>query len=137
MKIGIVAGLVLASSNVLANEVVVDLGKIAGKSEAEVATVIGKPKSCESSKYGKKCLYTKAGIEIVYIKSKADWITIEAVDSVGFDENAIAHFGYDAQAPSLKNPNIIEWKTIRGIKSLSVFPAGKNADYVYVKVNTL
>ncbi len=65
-------------------EPIVDVLKIAGKSESEVTSYLGAPKSCGKSKYGNKCQYTKGETEVVFINGKADWITVEGIDSVPF-----------------------------------------------------
>jgi hypothetical protein len=84
-------------------EPIVDVLKIAGKSESEVASYLGASKSCGKSKYGNKCEYTKGETEVVFINGKADWITVEGIDSVPFSKSALTVLGLKEANPSFKN----------------------------------
>lgn len=118
-----------------ANEIV-DLKKIAGKSEAEVSAYLGNPVSCGKSKQGKTCQYAKGETEIVYIQSKADWITVEGIDSVDFGPSALMSLGLKAVPPSFKNELTMWWHSISGMKELSLFKGTSKSDYAYIKVKT-
>lgn len=52
-------GLAAFAASIAHAEPVVDVLKVAGKSEGEVANYLGSPSSCGKSKYGKKCQYLK------------------------------------------------------------------------------
>jgi len=131
-----ILALALVADSALASEIVFDVQAIAGKSKQEVASVLGKPSSCSPSKYGEKCSYEKGTSEIVFIKGKADWITVEALDSVQYSENAIMPLGFKAAKPSFKNEFTIRWERVQGLLEVSVFPTGSTVDYAYVKVST-
>ena len=115
---------------------VVKISDIAGKSKSAVASTLGKAKSCGSSKYGEKCTYEKGQIEIVFIKGKADWITVEALDNINYDSSALVALGLNATEPTFKNANTIRWNGINGLLEVSIFPAGKTVDYAYIKAST-
>jgi hypothetical protein len=117
-------------------EAVVDITKVAGKSQKEVATYLGKEISCSHSKYGKKCQYKKGETEIVFIKGKADWITVEGIDNVPFSKSAITALGLKETRPSFKSNFTLRWEPIQGLRSVSVFKGTSNSDYAYIKVKT-
>ena len=115
---------------------ILDVPKIAGKSEEEVAAVLGKPTSCETVKQGKKCFFTPGETEVVFISSKADWITIEALDSAPYSDEVLPLLGLEKTAAVLSNENTMRWETIPGLLEVSVFPAQNGVDYAYIKTAT-
>ena len=117
-------------------EVIVDVTKIAGKSQKDVAAYLGKEVSCSKSKYGKKCQYKKGETEIVFIKGKADWITVEGVDNVPFSKSALSTLGLKETYPSFKNNFTLRWEPIQGFRSVSLFKGASMSDYAYIKVKT-
>ncbi len=117
-------------------EPIVDVLKIAGKSESEVASYLGAPKSCGKSKYGNKCQYIKGETEIVFIHGKADWITIEGIDSVPFSKSALAALGLKEANPAFKNNFTLRWNSIQGLMEVSLFKGASNSDYAYIKTKT-
>jgi hypothetical protein len=119
-----------------ASEMVLDVSAIAGKSKQQVAAIIGKPSTCSSGKYGEKCLYRNSATEIVFIKGKADWITIEGLNRVPYSSGAITALGLKATRPTFENSFTIRWESVQGLLEVSVFPAGSVVDYAYVKVRT-
>ncbi len=127
--------LVLSASTVYA-EVVIDVTKIAGKSEKEVAAYLGQPWSCNQSKYGNKCQYKKGKTEIVFINNKADWITVEGIDQVSFSISAINALGLKVVTPSFSNNFILRWSSIQGLREVSIFKGTSLCGYAYVKWKT-
>lgn len=57
---------------------------LAGKSEKEVAEVLGKPGTCSKIKNGPKCEHKDGQLEVVFIKGRADWITVNGLGKVPF-----------------------------------------------------
>lgn len=115
---------------------VVDLSKIAGKSESEVAEVLGTPERTENTKYGKKNFYEPGETEIVFIKEKADWITIKGINEVPFDRSALSALGLEETAPTFSNSFTMRWENLNGILEVSIFKGRKNCDYAYIKIKT-
>ena len=113
-----------------------DVLAIAGKTKQQVTSALGKPLSCVAGKYGEKCRYSKGEAEVVFINGKADWITVEAMDAVNFDDAAVTALGFRATKPTFKNKSTIRWESAQGIREISVFPAGAKVDYAYIKVYT-
>ncbi|MCP4976242.1 MAG: hypothetical protein GY931_08790 [Maribacter sp.] len=136
MKKIIPAFILTLSVGVAHAEVIVDVTKIAGKSQKEVAAYLGKEMSCGKSKYGKKCQYKKGKTEIVFINGKADWITIEEIDNAPFSKSALNALGIKEKRPSFKNNFTLRWESIQGFRSVSVFKGASKSDYAYIKVKT-
>lgn len=127
---------VLIWSPSFASEVRIDIRKIAGASMSEVAAEIGDPIFCRDGKYGETCGYAKAETEIVFIKGKADWITIEGIDDVPFAENALRVVGLSPMRPNFRSDYAMKWEPYMPYLSVSLFKGGDKSDYFYIKVAT-
>ncbi|GAB1071120.1 MAG: hypothetical protein SAqTSA_12160 [Shewanella algae] len=114
----------------------IDITKLAGKEESQVAKIFGKPANCTEIKYGKKCSYTKANLEVVFINKKADWITIEDIDHIPFNKDVLLSIGISPTDPNFSNDFTLRWNSIKGLKEVSVFKGIKNCDYIYIKTKT-
>ena len=114
----------------------IDVVKVAGKNQAQVAEILGKATSCSKSKYGQKCSYTVAETEIFFINGKADWITVEGIDNVPFDNTALKSIGLTPIKPSFKNNFTLRWSSIQGLGEVSIFKGATNSDYAYIKAFT-
>lgn len=128
--------LLITSMSTQAKDIIINIPNLVGKSKPEVSQVIGKPTSCVSSKYGQKCKFAKADTEIVFIKGKADWITVEGIKSLPFTDDAIEHLGFKPHGPSFSNSTVKRWESLQGLLSVSVFSDNKNSDYAYIKSYT-
>lgn len=117
-------------------EPIVDVLKIAGKSESEVAKYLGAPSSCDKSKYGNKCQYAQGETEIVFINGKADWITVEGIDSIPFSKSALIALGLKEVKPSFSNNFTLRWNSIQGLREVSLFKGSSKSDYAYIKTKT-
>lgn len=116
---------------------------IAGQPQAAVEKILGQPQGdCENNKYGKSCRYTAtpAEWEIVYIKGKADWITLRDPRI----DNALTSpvwLGLPFEQPDVGTPAVLHWHKFDGLREYSVFvytspSGGKNIDYIYIKTTT-
>ena len=116
---------------------------IAGQPQAAVEKILGHPQGdCENNKYGKSCRYTAtpAEWEIVYIKGKADWITLREPRI----DNALTSpvwLGLPFEQPDVGTPAVLRWHKFDGLREYSVFvytspSGGKNIDYIYIKTTT-
>ncbi len=119
-----------------ADEMLIDIPSIAGKTKAQVSDLIGKPLSCSDSKYGEKCQYKVGETEIIFIQGKADWITVEGLDDMAFDEKTLSALGLPSKKPTFVNPYRKRWELHNGLKSVSRFKGSSNADYAYIKAFT-
>ena len=131
-----VALCLLFTASAQAGEVIIDVPAIVGKSKADVSKIIGDTISCGSSKYGEKCQFKKAETEIVFIKGKADWITVEGLDDKPFSDSTMQLLGFKAQSPSFTNSFTKRWEPLQGLLSVSLFKGSSNSDYAYIKAYT-
>ncbi|WP_420429088.1 SPOR domain-containing protein [Kordiimonas sp.] len=117
-------------------QVVVDVMKIAGKTEKEVTAYLGEPLSCAAIKCGPKCVYAKGETEIVFVDGKADWITVDAMDHMSFSPSALSALGLVAKKPDFLNPKFVyRWYSFPGVLDVSIFRGKVNTDYAYIQVN--
>lgn len=114
----------------------IDVLKVVGKNPLQVSEVLGTPTGCAESKYGRKCAYSIAETEIVFINGKADWITVNGIDNVPFDNEVLTSLGIKPKAPVFKNSFTLRWTSIQGLKEVTVFKGVKNSDYAYIKALT-
>ncbi len=133
LLVGFFAGVANLSN---ADDVLLDVLELAGQSKDDVATMIGTPLQCGSSKYGEKCAYEIAETVIVFIDGKADWITIEGIDAAPFSDDTIELLGFESAAPSFENSFTKRWDSIEGFLSVSLFKGATNSDYAYIKSYT-
>jgi hypothetical protein len=117
-------------------EPIVDVLKIAGKSENEVSKYLGPAISCKKNKYGNKCQYDKGKTSVVFINGKADWITIEGIDSIPLTKSALAAIGLDEANPSFSDNFMLRWDSIQGLMEVSIYKGESTYDYAYIKVKT-
>jgi len=136
MKIIVPLSIFVLSTSLAYAEIIVDVTKIAGKTQKQVAGYLGKETSCSKSKYGRKCLYKKGKTEIVFINGKADWITVDAIDNILFSTTALGSLGLKKAAPSFKNSFTLRWESIQGLSSVSIFKGTSTSDYAYIIVKT-
>ena len=139
LGLALAAGILAATA---AQAKIIDLMTIAGRTPAEVARVLGRPTKIEKVKpFGTGCnpcdkVYYKGGMfEIVYIRGRADWITIKNLKGVPMNKYALPHFGLPIKDPTQGNENI-EWTNFSSLVKIVLFSYQGKADYLYVKVNT-
>jgi len=136
MKVQILALSLIFFSPLALSSSLIDVSKIAGKNQTQVDKILGEPTNCVKSKYGQKCSYSLAETEIVFINSKADWITVEGIDNIPFNQNALKNIGLSPVKPSFNNNFTLHWLSIQGLKEVSIFKGATNSDYAYIKVFT-
>jgi len=110
--------------------------EIAGKSQKDVAAILGQPTSCETVKQGTKCSFKPGETEIIFISGKADWITVEGLDSAPYSEEVLPLLGIDKTSAVFSNENTIRWETVPGLLEVSIFPTQTGVDYAYIKTAT-
>lgn len=127
-----------------ASAAIINIKAIAGKTPAEVSKVLGKPGRTEKVRPSgtgcnpcDKLFYKNSKYEIVFIKGKSDWITINDLgSSVPYRPLAITYLDLPFSITTFMNDIVLKWKP-KGFYEVSLFSDGsKNADYFYVKVKT-
>lgn len=122
----------------LALELVIDLPQILGKSEAEVAGLLGKPNSCSEIKYGRKCIYGNSSTEIVFINGKADWIAVNNIEGAPLSKDSLALLGLTPTTPDFSNQYTMEWRNRFDCVSVQFAPGAIGKIwYAYIKHRTL
>lgn len=120
----------------------VDVPALAGKDEAAVAKLLGKPVGGEKTKYGPKKLYKAAqgtDVEVVFINGKADWLTITPSKDapVPFGPACGQPIGIPAGVgPNHVTAQAITWNNAPGFLSVTASPVEGRVWYWYVKVKT-
>jgi hypothetical protein len=115
---------------------------VAGKTPLQVAAVLGPPNAQETihsrGKPYTKRLYHDGDIEIVYVRGRADWITIFGHGQLPFGPDVLPALGLSTAEPTFANPDgVYRWESIPGLKEVSVFLGqGGRAQYAYVLVST-
>ena len=134
----IVSCLVILSLPVIAQaeDVLIDIPSIVGKTKPEVSAIIGNPTFCGSSKYGEKCQFEKGETEIVFIQGKADWITVEGLDDKPFSNSTIVLLGFKPHSPTFSDSFSKRWEPLQNLRSVSLFKGESNSDYAYIKAYT-
>lgn len=114
---------------------VMDVMQVVGKTEAEVAAMFGPPASCADIRRARLCRYGPHEDEVMFVRDKADMITVQGMDAVAFNPDALRALGLAAASPDHADDHTIRWESIPGLVEVAVFPgAGGVVDYAYVKV---
>ncbi len=119
------------------------ISDIAGKTPQEVAKIIGDPTAKEVVKPSRtpcpcdKLTYKNGQIEIVFIKGRADWITINSMNDAAYSKNSLPLLGIAVRDPDFSNSNVMRWSKLNGLQEVSFFPSGQKIFYVYIKAFTL
>ena len=115
------------------------LAKIAGSSGKEVEVVLGEAK-WEKTKYGPKGVYLDGAVEVVFIKDKADWITVYPTKDLAFKASAIrAYLELADRRPNFGNSYTIRWEKKDGYLQIQAIPKQKKksaVDMLYIKTAT-
>lgn len=118
-----------------ASTVVMDVMQLVGKSESDVAALLGQPTGCEDIHRARMCRYRPHGNEVMFVAGKADMITVLGMADVPFDEHALVALGFAPVSPDHADADGIRWESLPGLEELTVFPAADNTvRYAYVKV---
>jgi len=112
-----------------------DVRQVVGRSEAEVATLLGAPVSCEQVHRARWCKYPPHQDEVMFVAGKADMISVHGMDAVTFNEGALNALGLAPAPPDHSSETAIRWQSIPGLEEVTVFAGpGDSIDYAYVKV---
>ncbi|MDQ3605147.1 MAG: hypothetical protein M3418_03010 [Gemmatimonadota bacterium] len=123
--------------------VVVNVPDIAGRSEAEVAQILGGPKERSTATYDGKTYpvlyYQEAQTEVIYVDGEAEWISVRNLNHLPFSPEALPALGFtNAGEPSFANPGVIRWENRKypPLHGIYLFPAqGGRLDHAYIQVS--
>lgn len=115
---------------------------VAGKTPKQVAAIYGKPDSPSPEIiHDRPCggvgcprfTYENGLLDIVYIKGKADWITIKPPMSCRFEAKSIELLGLKNTSPDQEALGAIRWNFKNDLREVSIFPTTSGSvDYIYV-----
>ncbi len=112
----------------------VDLKQLVGADKKTVSKLLGEANGCEPSKYGEKCSYDKLEIEIVYVNDKANFITINDLGAVDYNDHVIEHLGLNPAEPTTIGSSYLFWKNQQGLLEIKVFKGAEGkVFYAYIK----
>lgn len=122
---------------------ILDIHSIAGKTPAEVETVLGSPSTRTTAKHeGRELpnyLYRGDSIDIRYVNGRAEWIDISGLQQLTFGPDVIRAFGiHDAPPPTQHTEHVIQWLdyTVPGFRNVYIFPAAPSGvHYIYFQVS--
>ena len=116
-------------------ELVMDVTQVVGRSEAEVAALLGAPVSCEKVHRARWCKYPPHHDEVMFVAGKADMISVHGMGAVAFNEDALDALGLAPATPDHASETAIRWQSIPELEEVTVFAgSGNSIDYAYVKV---
>lgn len=123
--------------------VVVNVLEIAGRSEAEVAQILGGPKlrstAVNDGKAYPVLYYQEGQTEVVYVEGKAEWISVRNLSHLPFSTEALAALGIsNAGEPSFVSESVIRWENRKYpmLHGVHLFhEQGGRLDYAYIQVS--
>lgn len=115
----------------------IDVLWLAGKTKEQISKGIGKPLECAKGKHGEVCSFEKAETEITFVKGKADWIIIEQIDNMIFQQETIKEVGLYPSKPTMENRYIMQWENRQGLLKFTLIRGFDNsADYIEIEAKT-
>lgn len=115
---------------------IINVLEIVGKSQSEVAVIMGEPISCGESERGVKCKYDKLWTEIEFINGKADWIKVKQISKYPFMDSTIARVGLKVSRPTYKSNTVRKWEPHQGLKSVALYRGAEKAKYIIIQAYT-
>ncbi|MBA3036324.1 MAG: hypothetical protein FP814_07505 [Desulfobacterium sp.] len=94
-------------------QTIVSIPDIAGKTPQEVAKILDDPTAKEVVNPSRtpcpcdKLTYNNGQIEIVFIKGRADWITVNSMNDAAYSKNSLSLLGIAARDPDISNSNVM------------------------------
>lgn len=112
-----------------------DVMQVVGKTEAEVAVLLGQPASCADIHRARLCKYGPHEDEVMFVRDKANMITVQWMDAVAFDAGALDALGLAPAKPDHADEHGIRWESIPGLQEVAVFPGpGNSVAFAYVSI---
>lgn len=112
------------------------IAEVAGKTEAEIAAVLGPPWNCESSHYSRRCSYAPGSTEIVYIDGRADWLTVTALGESPLDDQLLMRVGLKAAKPASSSDEERIWTDLPNLREVRAFGTPERAQFLRIKVKS-
>lgn len=121
---------------------IVDVRAIAGKDAETVARILGRPSRTQSAtnrdhEYPAH-FYRDGQIEVVFVKGRAEWITISHLQRIPYGPHVLGAFGLPETEPVFISVDVVRWQDVAGVKEISIFPVhgGRSVEYASIFVST-
>jgi len=103
--------------------VILRVPELAGRTPQELEGRLGAPGRCEDSLYSRRCRYSHAGAQVLFIDGKADWFLVpfgdsgyplvpEALAALGLPENIVAG------KPTQSSKRELVWENLAGYREV-------------------
>lgn len=112
------------------------IDQVAGRSEAEVAAVLGPAESCETSLYSRRCRYAPGSAEIVYIDGRADWFTVWLPGDAPLDDAVLARIGRQPKPATRASDEERVWTGLAGLREVRAVGEPGRVEFLRIKVKS-
>lgn len=110
------------------------LADFAGKPRETAEQALGRPFNCESALHSTRCRYP-AGVEVVYIDERADWITIRfPYGRHPLDAAALQRLGLPPTRPSAEDEHSLLWRALPGLQEVQIVGDENGVRFARIKV---
>lgn len=99
--------------------VILRIPELAGRTAAELEGRLGAPGRCEDSLYSRRCRYSHAATQVLFIDGKADWFLVPFGDS-GYPlvPEALAALGLPEGKPTQSSKRELVWEGLAGYREV-------------------
>ncbi|NKF23372.1 hypothetical protein [Solimonas marina] len=115
----------------------VDVVALAGKRPQDISALLGSPQQCEPGQFSERCRYGGIGVEITYIKGRADWITVPMGGAdLAFAPDSLKVIGLPSREPDAFTEHEDIWHGLAGYREVVLSGTPQGAIYARIKVST-
>ena len=107
-----------------------------GKSESEIAAILGPGEKCKDRSKGRSCEYLDNTVQIIFIDGRADWIAIGGLQDVPFNYDALRVIGLHPTPPFVHMASRMHWQHHHGLELVSVFAQGEATAFIEIRAYT-
>ena len=107
-----------------------------GKSENEIAAILGPGEKCKDRSRGRSCEYLDNTVQIIFIDGRADWIAIGGLQGIPFDYEALRVVGLHPTPPFVHMASRMHWQHHHGLELVSVFARGEETAFIEIRAYT-
>ena len=110
------------------------LADFAGQPRDVAEQALGRPFNCELALHSTRCRYA-AGVEVVYIDQRADWITIRfPYGRHPLDAAALERLGLPSTPPSAEDESSLRWNALPGLHEVQIVGDENGVRFARIKV---
>lgn len=112
------------------------LSAIAGGSRDAVRDLLGEPQRCEFAQHSERCHYPVAGVQIVFIDGKADWIGVRLDTDEPFAPQTLRRYGLPIADADEVSETVSVWRGLAGYREVRIIDGGYGESLLFIKVLT-